>query len=518
MWLQIVIYVCVALYLLTVASVIFNVILENRNPVRTLAWIIVLVTIPLLGFLFYLYFGVNYRKIKMFSRKGARDLGLRKELCKEMLEKFEDRENIPQEVRRHHKLVVQNIRSAYSLLSANDSVQIYFSGKEALSAMLEAMRGARTHIHLQSFIIEDDRVGNAFKEVLMAKAREGVEVRMMYDGFGGRRLGKKFLGELQEAGVEIPFFHAGGDEVPKNPWTGSPDVQELMRGKGFKDTHDVHEYFVVRMADIISSKGIKVGGWQESAMGHDEATDRLLRDKFAGINSWNTIPDWGDDSIPYSIANNGYKVILSNVGNFYLDMAYNANPEEPGLSWGGYVDEYRSWEGRPYDIYHSTSLTLDGKPLGEDVAEGKPVLTDEGKKNIIGVQAQMFGETIRNFGMVELYMFPKIFGVVERAWNATVDDEKMELIRYNRLIGTSELPYLQRCGINFHLGMPGIRRSDDMVFMNSPYPEAEIRYTTDGKEPDSGSKLWKGPVKESAKVIKAKLFYLGKESKTVELR
>ena len=288
----------------------------------------------------------------------------------------------------------------------------------------------------------------------------------------------------EEAGVEIPFFHAGGDEVPRNPWTGSPDVQELMREKGFKDTHDVHEYFVVRMADIISSKGIKVGGWQESAMGHDEATDRLLRDKFAGINSWNTIPDWGDDSIPYSIANNGYKVILSNVGNFYLDMAYNANPEEPGLSWGGYVDEYRSWEGRPYDIYHSTSLTLDGKPLGEDVAEGKPVLTDEG----------------------------------ERAWNATVDDEKMELIRYNRLIGTSELPYLQRCGINFHLGMPGIRRSDDMVFMNSPYPEAEIRYTTDGKEPDSGSKLWKGPVKESAKVIKAKLFYLGKESKTVELR
>ena len=295
-------------------------------------------------------------------------------------------------------------------------------------------------------------------------------------------------------------------------------IEKVMEEKGFKTTHDVHEYFVVRMADIVSAKGIKVGGWQESAMGHDEATDKFLRDKFAGINSWNTIPDWGDDSIPYSIANNGYKVILSNVGNFYLDMAYNANPEEPGLSWGGYVDEYRSWEGRPYDIYHSTSLTLDGKPLGADVAEGKPVLNEESKKNIIGIQAQMFGETIRNFGMVELYMFPKIFGVVERAWNATVDDEKMELIRYNRLIGTSELPYLQRCNINFHLGMPGIRRSDDMIFMNSPYPEAEIRYTTDGKEPDSGSKLWKGPVKASGKVIKAKLFYLGKESKTVELR
>ena len=55
-WLQIIIYVLIALYILTVASVVFNVILENRNPVRTLAWIIVLVTVPLVGFLFYLYF------------------------------------------------------------------------------------------------------------------------------------------------------------------------------------------------------------------------------------------------------------------------------------------------------------------------------------------------------------------------------------------------------------------------------------------------------------------------------
>ena len=69
-WLQIIIYVLIALYILTVASVVFNVILENRNPVRTLAWIIVLVTVPLVGFLFYLYFGVNYRKNKMFSMKG----------------------------------------------------------------------------------------------------------------------------------------------------------------------------------------------------------------------------------------------------------------------------------------------------------------------------------------------------------------------------------------------------------------------------------------------------------------
>ncbi|HIZ85490.1 MAG TPA: cardiolipin synthase [Candidatus Coprenecus stercoravium] len=197
------------LYLLNIAVAVYSSIMlisSRRDPVKTLSWVMVMIMLPYIGIILYFFFGRNFRKDKMFSRKGARDLGLRKELCKEMLEKFEDRDNIPQAVRRHHKLVVQNIRSAYSLLSANDSVKIYFSGKEALTAMLEAMRGARTHIHLQSFIIEDDNVGNIFKDVLAAKAREGVEVRMMYDGFGGRHLGKKFLKELQDAGVEILNF------------------------------------------------------------------------------------------------------------------------------------------------------------------------------------------------------------------------------------------------------------------------------------------------------------------------
>ena len=198
-----------SLYVLNIAIAVYSsvkLISNKRDPVKTLSWVLVMLMLPYIGILLYFFFGRNFRKDKMFSRKGARDLGLRKELCKEMVEKFKDRNNIPQEVRRCHKIIVQNLRSAYSLLSPNEKVEIFFSGKEALSAMLEAMRGARTHIHLQSFIIEDDRVGNAFKEVLMAKAREGVEVRMMYDGFGGRHLGKKFLGELQEAGVEILNF------------------------------------------------------------------------------------------------------------------------------------------------------------------------------------------------------------------------------------------------------------------------------------------------------------------------
>ena len=197
------------LYLLNIAIAVYSSIMlisSKRDPVKTLSWVLVMLMLPYIGIILYFFFGRNFRKDKMFSRKGARDLLLRKELCKEMLERFKVRENIPAEVRRSHKLIVQNLKSAHSLLSANEKVDIFFSGKEALTAMLEAMKGAKTHIHLQSFIIEDDKVGNAFKDVLIEKAKEGVEVRVMFDGFGGRHLGKKFLREMQDAGVEILNF------------------------------------------------------------------------------------------------------------------------------------------------------------------------------------------------------------------------------------------------------------------------------------------------------------------------
>ena len=118
-WLKITISVFVALYFLTVASVVFNVILENRNPVRTLAWIIVLVTIPLIGFVFYLYFGVNYRKNKMFSMKGLGDmkwLQYMSEDQKQLLQKSEflkRRESV--EVKKLMTLLINNIKDFLTL-------------------------------------------------------------------------------------------------------------------------------------------------------------------------------------------------------------------------------------------------------------------------------------------------------------------------------------------------------------------------------------------------------------------
>ena len=133
-WLQISIYVLITLYVLTVASVVFNVILENRNPVRTLAWIIVLVAVPLIGFLFYLYFGVNYRKKKMFSMKGLGDmkwLQYMSEDQKQLIRKSEflkKRETV--EVRKLMTLLLNNSKALLTgfIRGFGKSKEVYSSG------------------------------------------------------------------------------------------------------------------------------------------------------------------------------------------------------------------------------------------------------------------------------------------------------------------------------------------------------------------------------------------------------
>lgn len=207
-WLKITISVFVALYFLTVASVVFNVILENRNPVRTLAWIIVLVTIPLIGFVFYLYFGVNYRKNKMFSMKGLGDmkwLQYMSEDQKQLLQKSEflkRRESV--EVKKLMTLLLNNSKA---LLTRYNQVEILNNGEETFPALFKALLQARKFIHLEYYIIAEGSLATRLKEILLQKAAEGVEVRVIYDDVGSWSLSKPYLRELREAGIQIfPFL------------------------------------------------------------------------------------------------------------------------------------------------------------------------------------------------------------------------------------------------------------------------------------------------------------------------
>ena len=339
----------------------------------------------------------------------------------------------------------------------------------------------------------------------------------------------RVVGELQlmykEAGLKLEIVHLGGDEVPANAWSKSPDVQALMQREHLTSQHEVSEYYIKRISELLAARKIRIEGWQEVALDHKPEFNAVVAPRVAGVNAWSTVGSRAD--VPYRLANDGYPVILSNVTNFYMDMGYSWHQNEQGLHWGGKVDEFDAWCALPANIYATARIDVDGTPINITTAgDGKAKL--EKPENIIGIQAQLWGETLRSFDEVQYMMLPKMMGVSERAWTAMPEWSK-DLTdikaynearhQYNLKIGTRELPLLKGMGYNFRVGPPGIKLEDGKLLINTQYPDELVTYTLDGSEPTIDSPRWTAPVpvKTQPQVIKAKAFYLGHESVTTYL-
>ena len=262
-----------------------------------------------------------------------------------------------------------------------------------------------------------------------------------------------------EAGVPLEAIHIGGDEVPDGSWEGSPSCKALMEANGVTDFAWLKDYFTNRVLDIAEARGVKVAGWQEIAQHLEPATYERLKRNLGFTNFWTV--SRGRETIGYTFANDGIPVVLSNAPNTYLDFAYNPSKTERGHNWGGYVDERRSFSLLPFDFYKS--VRWDDKGLPKDLAsasEGKPSLTPEGKPYILGVQGQLWAETLRNFDHVTYYLFPKALGLFERGWNATPawagttqPDDPAFVADFDRFFTTiveREYPYYEGLGISWH--------------------------------------------------------------------
>ena len=138
-------------------------------------------------------------------------------------------------------------------------------------------------------------------------------------------------------------------------------------------------------------------------------------------------------------------------------------------------------------------------------------------ENVIGVQGQLWGETLRSWDMVQYYCLPKVFGLVERGWNSRpewgedyADSSRYVAARnaYNQRI-FRELPQLSKRGYSFRIPQPGVVVVDGKIKVNTQYGSLIVRYTTDGSEPTLDSPVWKSPVAvpAGAKLIKAKAYY-----------
>lgn len=299
------------------------------------------------------------------------------------------------------------------------------------------------------------------------------------------------------AGLKLEAVHLGGDEVASKAWDGSPAIKALMQREALHSTQEVSEYFMQRLSDFITGKrGIKINGWQEVVLNHSVAYTNTMRERLGGVNAWQTVGK--NTGVPGQLTSLRVPTILSCAEHCYLDFSYNWHQYEPGLHWGGAVDEFATWSLQPWSTGGISS--------------------PEQRSHVIGVQGQLFSETLRGYGTVQYYLLPKMLGLAERGWNATATISDSERAIYNIKIGTRELPALRKHGYKFRIAQPGIKLESGKLVANAPYPGMEIRYTTDGTEPDAASQMWTKPVAVAkAKVIKAKAYYLGLESKTTYL-
>ncbi|MBR5255779.1 MAG: family 20 glycosylhydrolase [Bacteroidales bacterium] len=264
----------------------------------------------------------------------------------------------------------------------------------------------------------------------------------------------------KEAGAPLVAIHVGGDEVPEGAWVGSPACKALMEQAGKDDLGWLKDYFIGRVLDIAEAKGVKVAGWQEVGQHLEPATFEKLKRNLAFTNLWAV--SHGRDELAYNYANDQVPVVLSNSSNTYFDLAYNPSKTERGHNWAGFIDERRSFSFLPYDIYRSVRWDDKGRAATNlaTAGEGKPVLTAEGKPYIIGVQGQLWTETIRTFDHVTYYLFPKAVGLFERGWNAdpawaatTTPDDPAFVEDFNRFFSTvvdHEYPYYESKGICWH--------------------------------------------------------------------
>lgn len=186
-------------YLITVIGVIIVIISENRNPIKTITWIMVLIFLPIIGFVMYVIFGQDYTK--------------RRFMCKRMYSKIKTRPlaelnnseliNYPSQ---HVELIKLLRNSNQAPLLHGSSVEFFVAGRDKFDALFRDIDMATQHIHIEYYVWDDDVVGNQLKDLLIKKSAQGVKIRVIVDGVGSWKIKRSFYEQMRSAGIEVEQF------------------------------------------------------------------------------------------------------------------------------------------------------------------------------------------------------------------------------------------------------------------------------------------------------------------------
>lgn len=189
----------ILLYQMIVIVAVIHVVMDNRQPAKTMAWALIIYFVPVAGILAYLFFGVNTRRERFVSRRSL------DQLTKRSMLEYVEQQNL-QLPEQYQSLIRLFANQSFSLPFNNNKVELLTDGYQFFPRLLRDIASAQGHIHIDIYIFEDDALGHLLSDALIQKARQGVEVRIIYDDVGCWSVKNRFFENMREAGIEVEPF------------------------------------------------------------------------------------------------------------------------------------------------------------------------------------------------------------------------------------------------------------------------------------------------------------------------
>ena len=331
----------------------------------------------------------------------------------------------------------------------------------------------------------------------------------------------------KEAGIELNKFGVAADELPYGAWQKSPICDQFMEENSIAgDYNALYEIMQRRVYDKLSSYNATMTGWDDILLKLTEKnqSETKIKDFFKGddilLFVWKN--DWGQgrQDMIYKYANLGYKTVMSNSSAFYFDMVDDKDLDNVGLSWSGYADYKDMWTVDVFDIFND-SYGVEKNNISKEYIESSEKLNPSNRDNIIGIQSQIWSETIRNEDILDYMFMPNIIVFSQKAWSQDPEWMKIsdktkreftleyEWNKFTNTIGQRVLPIIDNIygGLSYDLPKPGGIIKNDSLYANSVFPGLNIKYTLDGSLPDIESMNYNNPVKlNKDDVVNLRLF------------
>lgn len=193
-------------FLITAIPMAVIILLEKRSPFKTISWILILILIPVFGVIFYLFFGQQVRKRKIFSKRSKSHKSFQKRANEQLKDIMNGQLDLPSDLLKWNSVIELLLRNSNAVLTHSNHLEIFHNNADFFHTVISSLKAAKRYIHLEYYIFSDDKIGNEVKQILIEKSKQGVEVRIIIDDVGSWGLKKAFIRNLRRNGIQIHSF------------------------------------------------------------------------------------------------------------------------------------------------------------------------------------------------------------------------------------------------------------------------------------------------------------------------